>query len=1315
MAIVSRDEALRQFGQRRPGQGSLYGGPPPPAPAPKVSLPANRPDGSYDIDAILASAKSDDGGGQGPQNFGEAIVGGLGTILGGAAKGLDFVSNAGTLAFEEVAEGLMGKEFHTQTENGRLVDDRSNWDKLSDPNYGMGELLGDVTGNKWIDRTIGFVGDVALDPLTYVGGAVVKSPLALGKAGRNQLAQKALEKGLGDEVIQHVSKYGHVGLDDVTRQALDVKKAGVYWGVGDKSIRLPGTKTIGTASEKAFSKVRLNTAGRLVGKVGKGRGRKELALARQVASTGKTVDDMTPTRAAGLLNMSNELRSVQAEVAEPWAREAQEMMSPWKGDVRRSVTHEVESLNAGWTADMGDAVDPAVLAKLSPEAQQFVALRDLVYASTKEATDANIGFRGPGYVMHRSTKEGAEFLGDDNLGALLRGSLETGQDAAQERVILPGSTVKVKGRKVTFGDASIRDINEKLTEKFPEAGVERWVEDDAVALMERYIGEMSKIQGTDAMIKRGVSEGTLLGNLEAYSDEMLRTAAKTTNNFELREAFGLELVRRGERSQFLQGEADVAGAALSRRLHESLFDHLDEAERNSETLKGFRDDIAEMLLRGDGSDETLRRIEIRFQKEKGLLDAEASRLFDEIAELDANIVAANLKLGTIAEDARAGVLGKLDGWTTDHGRAVSDLADARKAGEDLDSVDEMFGLTLAQAGRLDEILDSPQQIVEMADELEQMGFISKSQRETLMDDSERLTRLNKEFDGLAEVERELGADRAEQLANADSVRSALSADWNSANQYVAWAEQRVKTLRQWRNKAGSVDELADGPVDATFRETLRSQLDDFDELLAESTAGVKPDSSLIAATRLNDEYFQQLKSMGAEGREFVDSYENALSAFPSVGEGVKRNMLDGWEALDHKLFPVTRDISVDSVLKKYLENFMSAVNDDMDLKWFDEATQVFKSYATMTPGFHLRNFMGATFMNFSDGVTVGDTRLGMKHWRGYVNDPAGYVKSLPEDEAHVGRAFQAVFGVGAGGSFSADEVGSGAARAWKGVKNNKAIRMSRRQGEDLVEGPVRLAAALNTTKRGGSVSDAMARVKRLHFDYSDLSGFDQKMKRVIPFWMFMSRNLPLQVEQMWRKPKAYAVYNHFMNNFDESDENSLMPKYLKDAGAIVMGGSWFGDDTKDFVFAPDLQHNNLMQDIMAFSGQGEQGIPIVDGLLASGNPIVTKPLEIAFNHSGFRGGDAFFDKKQDRYGNWVDKSAQEKALERLMYGVEGVFTPTGTAKGLLGIDPLGSEESQARSSDRQLQKALNYAGLPFKQLGDYERDYERRRQGREGE
>jgi len=202
----------------------------------------------------------------------------------------------------------------------------------------------------------------------------------------------------------------------------------------------------------------------------------------------------------------------------------------------------------------------------------------------------------------------------------------------------------------------------------------------------------------------------------------------------------------------------------------------------------------------------------------------------------------------------------------------------------------------------------------------------------------------------------------------------------------------------------------------------------------------------------------------------------------------------------------------------------------------------------------------------------------------------------------------------------------------------------------------------------------------------------------------------LQVEQMWRKPKAYAVYNHFMNNFDMSDEDTIMPKYLQDAGAIVLGDSFFGDDTKDFVFAPDLQHNNLMQDIMAFSGEGDGGWPVLDGLLASGNPVFARPLEAVTNHSGFRGGQQFYDRERDAYGNYSEKSAQQKALERFMYVAEGWLPPIGTAQALTGLDVDGGVYGNDKAKDKQLQKNLNVLGFPIKGVGESERDWERRRQ-----
>ena len=478
--------------------------------------------------------------------------------------------------------------------------------------------------------------------------------------------------------------------------------------------------------------------------------------------------------------------------------------------------------------------------------------------------------------------------------------------------------------------------------------------------------------------------------------------------------------------------------------------------------------------------------------------------------------------------------------------------------------------------------------------------------------------------------------------------------------------------------------------------------------------------SAILAVELFDKYAKVTKDLELNATirdDIQDVYKQAQLGAKGKPGGLaldmQRELKDGFVEFSSKLYPAAEGLPIKRELYDMIRSFENAVNEDLDLKWFDSWTRLFKTYATATPGFHVRNYMGATFMNFSDGVSAKNVARSNSLWAKYAADRHGFLTDLEsrygyssEDAAKIRDAFRAVFVSGAGGSFSAGEIGSGLSKVGKGLQDNAFTRGSRRFGEDQVEGPVRLAAALDSMFKGQSFEQAAARVTKLHFNYSDVSKFDQKMKKLVPFWMFMSRNLPLQVEQMWRRPKAYSIYNSFMNNFDMSEDDELMPKYLRDAGAIVGARGFFGDDSKDTLFAPDLQHNNLMQDLMAFSNP-------VDGMLSAGNPLITKPIEIGTNHSGFRGGELFYDQEADKYGNYSEKSAQKKALERLLYGVESVFTPSGMAQGLLGVDVGGGAYGNERAQDKQLQKILNILGVPVKQLGDAERDYERRRRQKE--
>ena len=1740
----------------RPGGGSLYGGPPlppPPAPAPTPGVIPGGLTGSARTQALREAAGGGTGGSSdGGGGFGNMLKNGLGTVLGGAAEKLDWVANLGLLGAEELSEAVSGvfggaDEFSSQLNADGSKNEfgqQSNWDKLNDPDYGFGKLFGEVSDNKWINRGVGFLGDVAFDPLTYVGGAVLKSPLAIGKAGRQSMSQTATRLGMRKEVAESISKYGPAYLDDTSRAALGYKKPGVYWGVGDASFKIPGTTTVGRASEKAFSQVRVNTAGKLVGKVGSGRGKAEYAVLRRILSTGQPEDGISVTDAGRFMNAIDDWSSATGKAAEKFKRST-EKFNKWDRRTRSSLAAEVQAAPTV-VVDVpmagGKVRQRSVIAdksRLSPQAAQLVKVRDEVYAAA-EAAGIEIGDLGGNYLPLRMNGEGWDFLNKFPNAGEYREDLTAPTAAAMTRSLRANTVHKFGDAKVVIGDDdTIAGVEAAFQKAFRGTGQkvpDKFFEDDAVVLMERYIGEMSRNIGVAGMYRQAIEDGTIKQLIEVSSDEMVVSAANALKNTEFADQLKQVAVERSKELNGHQREAHRLAKQVGLEMKAGLKAQIKSFGDLNEGLRPELKRINDALEADDPG-----RLRALFESMKNGAEADQKALLREIEDLQSTIAGRRLAEQQEAERVFGPEMGRaLDDVEGIFSAEASAAVRAEQQLDELegllfektlvmveaDRLDEQFGVIFRQAAEMDEILDSPQRLTEFAESLADDGFITHSsaaadgraaslggalegdlvarvkamldreaadgadgqlqipwtQRSTAseleervvglrgaldesdgsewagsglapftgealasgdevdaarlylkrlrgpLDDAEEALRnadrsisfentqqlkqleanvtdarrayrealvsygvdpkrlhgdvlrtgpvlqwdkgygarksggakrvswndalqnqepqavrdfarevfkndwdaaraafpeetvgrggvAKRDFDDLTpqqaarmtggrvrparganvprggdsiiglekpaklvdgagddavrayreasglyesqfadrvasvvrrlsvderaalyadaggvwrsenalwsadrvrnqrllgDAENELaflrevreageavslegranrieldsysgalreiddkleagegvysrlkgqatveaneaaaekaqksllgrqldsslaakqnelnnlqqvsdiiGKDLTEQIRDADAAQTALQDSKSSVAAQQKWATTRAEELEKVKG-GGKLDRLiSGGRVDEVTAKTLARQRRDMDAVFKLATLD-EFDPAMMRTARLMDDHMALTAKIGFH-KEITKDIK-ALTRRAEKGElalDVEREMFNGWVKLDNAMFPDYRDMAIDEKLDGMLKNWRNAMQEDLSLKWLDEATQIFKSYATMTPGFHARNFMGATFMNFSDGVGVRDTKDGLQHWKRYVADP-DYFDNLPADQQYVADAFNAVMVVGAGGSFGTGELGTGAGRAWQWMRDNRAIRKSKQLGEDMVEGPVRLAAALNTTRRlakqgveGPYVSQAAARVKRLHFDYSDVSNFDKKMKRIVPFWTFMSRNLPLQVEQMWRKPKAYAVYNHFMNNFDMSDEDTIMPKYLKDAGAIVLGDSWFGDDTKDFVFAPDLQHNNLMQDIMAFSGEGDGGWPVLDGLLASGNPVFARPLEAVTNHSGFRGGQQFYDRERDAYGNYSEKSAQQKALERFMYVAEGWLPPIGTAQALTGMDVDGGVYGNDKAKDKQLQKNLNVLGFPIKGVGESERDWERRRQ-----
>lgn len=480
------------------------------------------------------------------------------------------------------------------------------------------------------------------------------------------------------------------------------------------------------------------------------------------------------------------------------------------------------------------------------------------------------------------------------------------------------------------------------------------------------------------------------------------------------------------------------------------------------------------------------------------------------------------------------------------------------------------------------------------------------------------------------------------------------------------------------------------------------------------------------------------------------SHEQALAALTTTND-LPASALSKIqrEAMNGKLAPVLKAQLRDAyneigetgvIMDKNLERMIFGVQRTLDSKLFGPLfttwTNFFKTYATLTPGFHVRNALSAIFMNASEGVTIREQFRAIKLWKEYraSENPIEWLAKRPEAERN---AFRAAFASGAGGQFLEGGVGearAGAGRATERLFSNPATRLSKRAGE-WVEGPQRLALGLHTTMNGGTVNEALSRITRIHFDYSQVSKFDERMKRIIPFWTFMSRNVPLQFTQMWMKPKAYLAYQSAIRNLQLGTEDQpIIPGYISQAG-----GTYFGVKTPKWaekipligppagmpvVIQPDLPQQRYFDDLQrmtnALSGQG------LGQMATNLNPALTVPAEFVSRTDFFTG--QHFDPtarvkvglaslpyavalslvgqaQRGADGNWYVDAAALNAVRGLDPNLDRMMRLLPQLGGLESTDKTG-----ASTTARQAESWARWFGAPLRTISKQQQESALRQQ-----
>jgi len=411
--------------------------------------------------------------------------------------------------------------------------------------------------------------------------------------------------------------------------------------------------------------------------------------------------------------------------------------------------------------------------------------------------------------------------------------------------------------------------------------------------------------------------------------------------------------------------------------------------------------------------------------------------------------------------------------------------------------------------------------------------------------------------------------------------------------------------------------------------------------------------------------------------------------------GLADDILDGWVAIESTGIQVPEEMA--NILKPNVEKLRKAAAQNAWKRAYMRYNQIFKIYATMTPGFVVRNAYSASFMNKVAGVSNTAIMDGTKAMIAYQkHGPTKWLDVLKitdaTERAIYEDAMRSVMATGRG--IQSDFIAPALKGTWgERIVNNRATKLLGNANE-FVENSVRFPMALDSMRKGYGFDEAVYRIRRYHFDYTDLSEFDEAAKQFIPFWVWTTKNLPLQITEQIIHPKYYAMYNRIQESNPVS-ASVMLPYWLSEARPIGLGGNT--------ILSPDLPHLRMESTIDSFLRPSR--------LLGQMNPLVKLPIELTMDkqaatgqpftgkYEQAKGADKAIAWLADNLGlSGIGRTGAEGNLEinpKVNYALGNLIPTVGTAQRLSG-GALGGKETY---NERQLTSLATFLGLPVRNIG----------------
>jgi hypothetical protein len=269
------------------------------------------------------------------------------------------------------------------------------------------------------------------------------------------------------------------------------------------------------------------------------------------------------------------------------------------------------------------------------------------------------------------------------------------------------------------------------------------------------------------------------------------------------------------------------------------------------------------------------------------------------------------------------------------------------------------------------------------------------------------------------------------------------------------------------------------------------------------------------------------------------------------------------------------------------------------LRVYDELSGLYKKAAYLwNPGHLMRDFQGNVFNNYLMGVIdpmdYADGLKALRRADGVLHTPRG---DLPFSEI-----YEQAQKMGIIDSLIGHEVPLSTKKA------EGAYSRIMRQATYATDGWTRMTGFVHNLKAGQDYAQAAATTKKFLFDYFDLTAFERKvMRRIIPFYTWMRKNIPLQLKTLITDPRIFARLNDIQNAIAGGPIDwEEKPDYIQDMMAIQPMGS-------DKYFSNTLPWQDLTRIPTGINSRS------LSDLLSSVNPLIRAPIESITNTNWWTG------------------------------------------------------------------------------------------------